>query len=205
MGNKITPSNQTPNASASRKSSQDRRIVGGLFPDLGSATNAVKDLKAVGFSEEEIGLAMRDRTARGKLIGETGTKAGEEAIKGVVGGGVLGGMAGLLIALDVLAIPGVGPIIASGALVSALGLTGGVLATGAGIGAAAGGFIGGLIGLDIPETEARHFDAGVRSGHVLVIVRAGSRAEEALGILERHGGSMGTDQASPQPPETTLL
>jgi hypothetical protein len=203
MRNNMPLSNQTQNASAGRKSSRDRRIVGGLFPDFVSAKNAVKDLKAVGFSEEEIGLAMRDRTAQGELIGETETKGAEEAIKGAVGGGVLGGMAGLLIALDALAIPGVGPIITSGALVSAFGLTGGVLATGAGIGAAAGGFIGGLIGLDIPEMEARHFDAGVRSGHILVIVRTGSRAGEALGILERHGGSTG--QASPQPPEITLL
>ncbi|HJU04067.1 MAG TPA: hypothetical protein VJ692_02870 [Nitrospiraceae bacterium] len=169
----------------------DRRIVGALFPDLTSSRNAVSDLKASGFTEEQIGLAMRDRTDEGELIGETGTKAGEEAAKGAVGGGLLGGLTGLLVAVGVLAIPGVGPIMAGGALASALGITGGTIAAGAGLGAAAGGVIGGLVGLNIPETEARRFETGIRSGRVLVIVRAGGRMPEALGILKQHGGDTG--------------
>src|SRR2546430_9015246 len=54
-----------------------------------------------------------------------------------------------------LAIPGIGPVVAGGALAAALGIAGGTAAAGAGIGAAAGGIVGALIGMGGPETEAR--------------------------------------------------
>jgi hypothetical protein len=180
-------------------------MVGGLFPHLASAKNAVQDLKAAGFTDEQIGLAMRDRTEHGELIEESGTKAGEEAVKGAVGGGLLGGLTGFLVAAGVLAIPGVGPILAGGALASAFGLAGGAVAAGAGIGATAGGIIGGLVGLDIPETEAQQFEAGIRSGRILVIVRTGGRVREALNVLERHGGDTGVGPTGSRSPGTTLL
>ncbi|MGH7231389.1 MAG: general stress protein [Nitrospiraceae bacterium] len=196
----------SPGASPGEGETADRGIVGGLFPDLASAKNAVRALKAARFTEEQIGLAMRNRTDEGELIGETGTKAGEEAVKGALGGGLLGGLAGFLVAAGVLAVPGIGPVLAGGVLASAFGLTGGAIATGAGIGAAAGGLIGGLVGLDVPETEARHFETGIRSGRVLVIVRTKGRAREALGLLERYDGDTGQKPRSPTPPpETTLL
>jgi hypothetical protein len=196
---------QTSPVEGKDRSHAERRMVGGLFPDLASAKNAVQDLKAAGFTDEQIGLAMRDRTEHGELIEESGTKAGEEAVKGAVGGGLLGGLTGFLVAAGVLAIPGVGPILAGGALASAFGLAGGAVAAGAGIGATAGGIIGGLVGLDIPETEAQQFEAGIRSGRILVIVRTGGRVREALNVLERHGGDTGVGPTGSRSPGTTLL
>ena len=61
---------------------------------------------------------------------------------------------GVLAGIGALAIPGVGPIIAGGALASTL--------AGAGIGAAAGGLLGALVGLGIPEEEARYYETGLR-------------------------------------------
>jgi hypothetical protein len=75
-------------------------------------------------------------------------------------------------------VPGVGPIIVGGVLASTL--------TGAGLGAAAGGIIGALLGLGVPEEDARHFDQGLRSGGTLITVDAGSRTGDALAILQRH-------------------
>jgi hypothetical protein len=74
-----------------------------------------------------------------------------------------------------LAIPGIGPIIAGGALASTL--------AGAGIGAAAGGLIGALVGMGVPEEDAKHFERGFQEGAVLVTVLAGADGEEARDVI----------------------
>ena len=168
---------------------RDRRVVAGLFPDVCSARAAVTELKAVGFTNKEIGLAMTNPAENATPTETvTDTRAAEEAATGAVGGGVLGGLTGLLIAAGVVAIPGLGALLAGGVLASALGVTGASVVAGSGLGAAAGGLVGGLIGLDIPESEARHFEAGIRSGRVLVLVHTRERVEEAQAILQRHHG-----------------
>jgi hypothetical protein len=88
--------------------------------------------------------------------------------------------------------------------------TGAKEAEGAAAGAVSGGLVGGLIGLlgsllipgalmglGVPETDARHFDQGLRLGSTLVTVDAGPRTAEALVILDRHGmdfGPSGTER-----------
>ena len=62
---------------------------------------------------------------------------------------------------------------------------------GAGIGAAAGGLLGALASLGIPESEARYFETGFRAGGILVTVEAGARVLEAMAILDRHGADTG--------------
>ena len=93
--------------------------------------------------------------------------------------------------LGALAIPGIGPVIAGGALATAFGLGGGTAVAGAGIGAAAGGLVGALVGMGIPEAEAKHFEEGFQAGGVLVTVNGGDRAGDALTVLERHGADTG--------------
>jgi len=85
--------------------------------------------------------------------------------------------------LGSLFVPGVGPIAVGGVL--ALGLAGG------GVGGSTGGIAGALMGLGVPETAARHFDRGLRTGAVLVAVDAGDRLAEALAILGRHDVDLG--------------
>ena len=86
----------------------------------------------------------------------------------------------LLAGVGALAIPGVGPIIAGGALASTL--------AGAGIGAAAGGIIGALAGMGVPEEDARHFERGFQQGGVLVTVAAGGRCRAGPGGAARARG-----------------
>lgn len=132
----------------------------------------MKELKKAGFTDKDIGLAMRNASgpeAAGE--GTTGTRASEEAATGAVGGSVLGGLAGLLVAVGIVTIPGLGPLLAGGSLASLLGSTGASVAAGAGLGAAAGGLVGALVGFDIPESEARHFEEAIRSDGVLVLLR----------------------------------
>lgn len=135
-----------------------RSAVAGLFPHRPAAEQAVHDLKAAGFTGNQIGVAMRDRTEQNELVEDTGTQAAESATTGAIGGGVLGGLAGLLVGIGVLAIPGIGPVVAGGLLASAFGVAGGTAVAGAGIGAAAGSLLGALAGMGIPEIEAHHFD-----------------------------------------------
>jgi hypothetical protein len=171
--------------------SQRRFVVAGLFRGRDAAVAAIEDLKAAGFRPEDVGVAMRDRNAQGELMEETGTKAPEGAGAGAVGGGVLGGLVGWLVGIGALAIPGIGPVIAGGALATAFGIAGGTAVAGAGIGAVAGGLVGALVGMGIPEEEARHYERGVREGGVLVTVQAGDRAHQARAVLDRHGAETG--------------
>jgi hypothetical protein len=161
------------------------RTVVGMFTNRPDAEAAIRELKAAGFGEDRIGVALQDRDEQRDLMDATGSEAAEGAAKGAVSGGVVGGLIGLL---GSLLIPGVGPIVVGGVLASTL--------TGAGLGAATGGIIGALVGLGVPETDARHFDEGLRSGRTLVTVDAGDRTGEALAILDRHGMDFGPSGAS---------
>jgi uncharacterized protein (TIGR02271 family) len=158
--------------------------VVGLFHNQSDAERAIQRLKESGFSEKQIGVALKDRQSQKELIEGTGTQAAEGAAAGALGGGVLGGVIGLLAGVGALAIPGIGPIIAGGTLASTL--------AGAGIGAAAGGLIGALAGMGVPEEDARHFDRGFQAGGTLVTVDAGNRATEARECLYESGADLGS-------------
>jgi uncharacterized protein (TIGR02271 family) len=170
-------------SSYTEASEPTRDTVVGLFQNVGGAERGLRDLKDAGFTDKQIGVLMRDRDQARKLATETGTKAGEAAAAGAITGGALGGVVGVLAGIGALVIPGVGPIIAGGALASTL--------AGAGIGAAAGGLLGALVGLGIPEEEARYYESGVQEGGVLVTVKAGGRANEARRILLDAGAKFG--------------
>ena len=162
------------------------RTVVGLFARRRDAEAAIRDLKTAGFSDAQIGVALQGQGEREELLDPPGSREAEGAAAGAVSGGVVGGLIGLL---GSLLIPGVGPIVVGGVLASTL--------TGAGIGAATGGIIGALTGLGVPETDARHFDQGLRLGSTLVTVDAGARTPEALVILDGHGmdfGPSGTER-----------
>ncbi len=165
---------------------RDSGRVVGLFRNELQAERAIQDLKTAGFSDNQIGVLMQDPEAGRRLAEDTGTKAGEGAKAGAIGGGVVGGVLGLLAGVGALAIPGIGPIIAGGALASTL--------AGAGIGAAAGGLLGALMGMGIPEEEARYYERGLQEGGILITVDAGARAQEAEQVLSGAGADFGQGQ-----------
>jgi len=108
------------------------------------------------------------------------TEAQEGAGIGATAGTVLGGVGGLLVGLEALLIPGVGPFLAAGTVATTL--------AGAGIGAAGGGLIGALTGLGIPEEQAQMYNERISQGDYLVIVD-GSEEEirRAESILNNRG------------------
>lgn len=174
-----------------RSTTAGRMAVAAVFPDRDAAERAVRALKDAGFAGDQIGVAMRDRTAQGQLIEDTGTKAAEGAATGAVSGGVLGGILGLLVGAGALVIPGIGPVVAGGALAAALGTAGATAVAGAGVGAAAGGVIGALVNMGIPEERARYFETTFRTGGVIVTVYDTGNAERARQVLEQYGGDTG--------------
>jgi hypothetical protein len=71
---------------------------------------------------------------------------------------------------------------------------------GMGVGAATGGLIGALVGMGVPEEDARYFDAGLRDGRTLLTVSGRERAPQAVAILERHGADLGPSQSRASKP-----
>ena len=168
-----------------RANSHEPETVAALFQSQADAEQAIHDLKLAGFPKDAIDVVLRDPGyGRGPLSAAEGVPLpAETASAGTLGGGILGGVVGLLAGVGALALPGVGPVIAGGALATSL--------TGAGLGAAAGGILGALIGLGIPEATARYFEEGLRRGSVLVTVDAGTRLEAARDILRFCRGDLG--------------
>jgi hypothetical protein len=145
---------------------EQRSIVVGVFAEQERAERAVRELLAAGFPQERIGFLTRDSEANNGLGAIVGGYTGAAA------GGLLGGLLGTAISA---VIPGVGPIVGAG-------LVGMMLA-----GAYVGGIAGVLIGLGVPEGDARRYHQEVEAGRSLVTVRADGRYSEALAILAAAG------------------
>jgi hypothetical protein len=161
-------------------SSGTRRVYGGLYRDPAEAERGIRRFRDSGYAGERIGIVTRDREEGKELAEETGAKAATGAATGAVAGGLLGGITGLLVGIGALAIPGIGPVMAGGALASAFGLGGGTAVAGAGIGAAAGGIVGALTGLGFSKDEAEYYDKGVREGRTLVTVHDDDGRAESI-------------------------
>jgi hypothetical protein len=132
----------------------------------------VDRLKLANFSANDISVLLPDRSGTKDFAHEQHTKAPEGATTGGVTGGVVGGALGWLVGIGALAIPGVGPFIAAGPIMAALG--------GAAVGGAVGGVAGALIGLGIPELEAKRYEGKIKSGNVLISVHTEKSDEVKL-------------------------
>lgn len=155
------------------------KTVVGLFERYASAEQAIHELMQRGFKKQEISIIVRNSSAA-PMPGATETDASETVGLGAIGGTAIGGLAGLLIGLGTLTIPGMGAVLAAGTLTSVITST----AAGAGVGAVAGGLIGALVSMGISEEEAHVYAEGVRRGNILVAVQTDdARAAEAFTVL----------------------
>ena len=137
------------------------------------AIGIVEQLKVANFSNNDISVLLPDKSTTKDFAHEQHTKAPEGAAAGGVTGGVLGGVAGWLVGIGALAIPGVGPFIAAGPIMAALG--------GAAVGGALGGITGALVGMGIPEYEAKRYEGKVKDGNVLISVHTENSEEVKRG------------------------
>jgi hypothetical protein len=156
------------------------RTVTGLFDTYQHARNAVHALKDAGIKSADISFV----SSSPEDIAETDA-IGDGATTGAEVGAVLGGAGGLLAGLGLLAIPGIGPVVASGWLFAAAM---GALA-GAGVGAATGGVVGALTGAGVSEEDAHFYAEGLRRGGTIVTTRVDEdHADMAHNILRDAGG-----------------
>jgi len=153
----------------------------GVFEDRSDAEAAIREMKAYGVYENDIGMVVRHASGReysDPPASDAGTKAVEGAAVGAAAGAGVGALWALGIAANVL--PVIGPVVSGGLLAA-------ILASAAG-GAATAGLVGALIGLGIPEEEASFYESELKAGRTIVTVRAPDHSNEIYDIIHRHNG-----------------
>lgn len=156
------------------------QTITALYDTYDSAVSAVNALETSGIPHSDISIVSNNVDNR---YNKDHSTSAEDAGKGAGIGAAVGGVGGLLTGLGLLAIPGVGPVVAAGWLVT----TAARAATGAVVGGAAGGLVGSLTGAGVPERDAQFYAEGVRRGGTLVTARVDdARASGAREILQRY-------------------
>src|SRR5689334_20505196 len=156
------------------------RTIARLYDHYGDAIGVVKELEAASLSpSSEISLVANENARGRDTTTETPTETRpRETGPGAAVGGTVGAVVGILTGLGLIAIPGVGPLVAAGWLATTL--------AGAGVGAVAGGLVGALTNAGVSREEAEVYEEGVRRGGTLVSVRAeDSDISRVEAILDR--------------------
>lgn len=166
------------------ESIMNENLVSAVFDTHSEAERAVSDLRTAGFDDSAVSIiAQHD----GENTATDG--AGEDATADVVGKTALGAGAGTLLGIAALAIPGVGPFLAAGAI-AGVAIPGAAL-TGAAVGAAAGGLAGLLTDHGVSEDDSAYYEDRINEGGVFVGVDTSNgrlTPEQASDILYRNGG-----------------
>lgn len=179
-----------------------------VVPDGELAQRIAGELVQAGFTQQQIsvllrqGSTMRPMASPGAAtmadgaqvvhLSERETLVPEGVVVGAGAGGLLGGTLGWLAGIGSLAIPGVGPLIASGVLFSTL--------SGVAVGAILGGSAGMLVGLGLSEVDAKLYEERVKEGGVVISAATpdAERVRAAREIFERNGAeSIVTTQGTP--------
>src|ERR1700760_58106 len=145
------------------------------------ADGVVGKLRSAGFSDNDISVLFPDKETTRDFAHKKETKMPEGATIGASTGGAISGTIGLLAGIGALAIPGLGPFIAAGPIIAAL--------SGGAIGAGVGGLTGALVGLGIPEYEAKRYEGKVKEGGILISVHSENSDEtsRAKNIFKEEG------------------
>ncbi len=133
-----------------------------VYDSYKKAHGAVDELVTAGIPMSEISVLANRQAGEHRGDFEE-TEQSTEAGAGAGVGAAVGGAAGLLAGLGLMAIPGLGPVVAAGWLASA--------AVGAVAGGATGGIVGSLINAGVSEDDAHIYSEAVRRGGTLVSVQ----------------------------------
>ena len=170
------------------------RIASAVFDSREEAERALSDLRSEGINEDAISIIGRHGEQESSdRIDDSGDPANDDGdgpnvsggAKGALGGAVAGGLLGIA----ALAIPGVGPLAAAGAIAS--GAIPGAAAIGAGIGAGVGGLTGLMTGHGVSEEDATYYEGRINDGGTFVSVDTSDGevpADSVREILSSNGG-----------------
>lgn len=161
-------------------------LASAVFNNHQEAQYAIDALRRAGVSDSSFSVIARhgDETKTFDADGSPTEEDNSNLLRGILGGGALG--AGLGVA--VLAIPGVGPLAAAGAIAASAVPAG--LGIGAAAGAAAGTLNEALKDHGVEGDDCEYYDRELRNGGVFVSVDDDTslRREEVEDILYRYGG-----------------
>jgi hypothetical protein len=161
-------------------------LVSAVFDNHAEAERAVSELRAAGVNDSAISIVAQHD-------GKNTTTDGNGDTQEFVGKVAAGAGIGTLLGIAALAIPGVGPLVAAGAIASA------AIPAAAVTGAALGGAVGGLEKVmtdhGVSRVDASYYEGRINEGGVFVSVdtnAAGITSEEAADVLYRSGGHTST-------------
>jgi phage tail tape-measure protein len=142
-----------------------------VLHDVGELNEALDLLEAAQVGREHVSIVSRSVEQEDPQA-TTDVRSGDEAETKTARGAAAGSLVGALAGASLLFIPGVGPLIASGAFAGAL--TGGIV----------GGYLGSMQGWGVHEDHVRQYDNAVREGKILMVVHGSplhlARAQRAL-------------------------
>ncbi|HTQ95959.1 MAG TPA: hypothetical protein VMH89_04095 [Candidatus Acidoferrum sp.] len=157
------------------------KSVFGIYTSRGGVESGITRLRESGFASTDVSVLLPENLGPREMATEKASKAPEGTAAGASSGAVIGGALGWLVGIGALAIPGLGPFIAAGPIMAML--------AGIGVGGAVGGFAGALIGMGIPEYEAKRYEGRLQKGGILVSVHCETSEEidRAKEVLKRTG------------------
>lgn len=155
--------------------------VFGIYRNRENVEGAVQALKNADFRNTDISVLFSENVGTKDFAHEKHTKLPEGSSAGAGTGAVIGGALGWLTGIGALAIPGVGPFIAAGPIVTML--------AGIGAGGVLGGITGALVGMGIPEYEAKRYEGRIKEGGILLSVHCDNAdwKKRAMEILKQTG------------------
>lgn len=165
-----------------------------LYDSYGDAQKAVQRLEAAGVPHSEISIVANNSDnwyGGDNKVDRDGDGVDDRAEGAGTGAGIgagLGGTAGLLAGLGLLAIPGLGPVVAAGWLAAT--------AVGAAAGAATGGIVGALTQAGVSKEDADRYAEGVRRGGTLVSARVADADRTRLEAALDHSAVNLTDRSA---------
>jgi len=169
-------------ARAQEKASNSSLITA-IFDDRASAEAVVADLIAAGMPNESISLLWRTDEAFAGLADDG------HSVLSVAAATAGGGLAGAMLGVALLAIPGIGPVAAAGAIAASAFSS--VASISAAIGATGGAVARMLSDIDVDRVDADYFERQIRRGKVFVSIDtriATGWREMAQLVVRRHGG-----------------
>ena len=171
------------------------RTVVATFRSYPEAEQAAKQVRDQGLRTDDISIVTKQSDETGYGTGTTATMMdtnndtvtavtrvkNDNISDGVVTGGLLGGLAGLLIGAGSMIIPGLGAIAAAGPITGLLS------------GAVTGGIVGGLVDLGIPEERSKEYEADVKQGKVLFSMKAEDANVQKISTILRSNSALSVD------------
>jgi hypothetical protein len=161
--------------------------VSALFDTPTAAQEAVAALRGMGVNESQMSIvAQQGHAAAGSGGAHEASDAAGDVTRGTLAGAGVGTLFGIAAAL----IPGVGPFITAGTLLTtALGAVGGGAVAGAVVGGTTGAVASALSRAGYDEHEASYYGGAVEQGSTLVVVdTTGLNDAGVRNVLTQHGG-----------------